>query len=128
MCELVLKNNNFVLVLVFHSLKLLLLQVLNNKCGHTLTLAIIYHAVARKCGVKIKLIAFPNHLYLEWKDDTNVHNKLYTISLATGELKPKQQCPFTSRDNEQTFSYCSRTLLKYIYTHYLVTVGAIKTW
>ncbi|XP_047510439.1 F-box only protein 21-like isoform X1 [Pieris napi] len=104
-----------------------IVKVLTKKCGHAVAMAAIYHAVARKCGVNIKLIAFPNHLFLEWVDDLSP-NKLYTISLDTGELKAKRRCPFSQVNEHTNYSYCSHSFLKYIYSNYLGTMGAIRNW
>ncbi|XP_038215395.1 uncharacterized protein LOC119834926 [Zerene cesonia] len=106
-----------------------IVKVLKNKCGNAIVMAAIYQAVARKCGVKLELIAFPNHLFLEWLDDTDPHNVLlFTISLETGELQPKRRCPFSSSTQRSNYSYCPDSLLQYVYSSYLITMGAIRNW
>ncbi|CAK1552040.1 unnamed protein product [Leptosia nina] len=105
-----------------------IVKVLKNKCGHAIALAVIYQAVARKCGVKIELITFQDHLFLEWIDDSDPQNVIYTINLETGELKPKRRCPFSRTNQHFNYSYCPDSLLQYIYSSYFVTMGAIRNW
>ncbi|XP_072943824.1 F-box only protein 21-like [Epargyreus clarus] len=103
-------------------------KVIDNNCGNVIVVATIYQAVASRCGASCELIVFPNHLFLEWND----HNipQLYNIDLATGEMHPKRCCPFgfTQNNRATKYSYCPDSLLQYIYSSYLITMGAIRSW
>ncbi|VVC87417.1 uncharacterized protein LOC126966848 [Leptidea sinapis] len=106
-----------------------IVKALKNKCSNGIVLAAIWQAVARKCGVKLELIAFPNHLFLEWMDDYDEKNvRWYTISMSTGELIPKRRCPFSQTNARSNYSYCPDSLLQYVYSSFLLTMGAIRNW
>jgi hypothetical protein len=104
-------------------------QVLKHKCSSVITVAAMYHAVASRCNVSCELVAFPNHLFLEWRDLSNKQNTVvYSIDLTTGELKPKRRCPFSKTDHTTSYKYCPDSLLQYIYSSFHLSMGAIKNW
>ncbi|XP_028170077.1 F-box only protein 21-like [Ostrinia furnacalis] len=106
-----------------------IVKVLKLRCSDLIIVGIIYQSVAKRFGVHSELISFPYHLFLEWVDTTDVTRPLvYTIDLDTGDMKPKRRCPFSGTQTSKLNKYCPDSLLKYIYTAFQVTMGAIKNW
>ncbi|XP_026758058.1 F-box only protein 21-like [Galleria mellonella] len=106
-----------------------IIKVLENKIGNAIVVGAIYHAVARKCNVKCELVAFPNHLFLEWRpnwDDPNA--PAYTIDLNNGELKPKRRCPFSQNNHSNRYEYHPDALLQSIYSSFRMSMGSIEDW
>lgn len=101
-------------------------QVFHNRCGNLIVAAVIFQAVARGCGVHVELIAFPNHLFLEWRSPQRMMT--YKIDLESGELIPPGRCPFAPSTYRQEYQYSSDGFLQYIVTAFLMTMGAIKNW
>lgn len=103
------------------------MQVLTNRCGNVIVVGAIYHAMARRCGVKCEMVAFPNHLFLEWRDISDpARPVLYTVELGTGNLKLKRRCPFSQVNQHSNYKYCPDSLLQYIYSSLHMTMGAIR--
>ncbi|XP_059054188.1 uncharacterized protein LOC131848383 [Achroia grisella] len=107
-----------------------IIKVLDNRIGNTIVIGAIYHAVAKKCGVKCELVAFPNHMFLEWRSNWDDRNApAYTIDLNNGELKPKGRCPFSHTNNRNNrYEYHPDALLQYIYSCYRMSMGSIEDW
>ncbi|XP_048479740.1 uncharacterized protein LOC105391122 [Plutella xylostella] len=102
-------------------------RTIKTGCGHAAAVAIIYSGVARRCGVRIELIAFPHHLYLEYR--TTYHplsTPAYVINLNTGDIGKKQQCPFSSGVNDGDIKYNSKSLLDYLARVFRENMGAIQ--
>ncbi|KAM3963397.1 F-box only protein 21 [Aphomia sociella] len=105
-----------------------IVKALKNKVGNAIVVASIYQAVARKCGVRCQLVAFPNHMFLEWRPNWNDPNSpAFTIDLNNGELKRKGQCPF-SQNRNNVYEYDPDALLHSIYTSFRITMGFIDNW
>ncbi|XP_069365333.1 F-box only protein 21 isoform X3 [Maniola hyperantus] len=99
-------------------------RVIDENDGNVISYGAIYQAVAKRFGLKCELIAFPNHLFLEWQS-SDEPNQLYTIELFNGEVKPKRRCPF-SQGPERNYEYCPDSLLQFIYSSYMKSKGPIK--
>ncbi|KAL6258063.1 hypothetical protein P5V15_009980 [Pogonomyrmex californicus] len=72
--------------------------VLKNKIGNSITLAVIFHSVARRLGVRCDLIFVPTHHFLSWKPNTeNSEDEeyLYIDILQGGAIRSKNDCPRT---------------------------------
>ncbi|XP_047528305.1 F-box only protein 21-like [Vanessa atalanta] len=102
-----------------------LAKVIEESNGNIITYAVIYHAVAKRLGVKCDLIAFPNHLFLEWQNNEDPSTPLFTIDLITGSVNPKRRCPF-SQSASSEYEYVPDSLLQYIYSSYMKSKGAIR--
>ncbi|XP_034840051.1 F-box only protein 21 isoform X1 [Maniola hyperantus] len=101
-----------------------IVKVIDENDGNVISYGAIYQAVAKRFGLKCELIAFPNHLFLEWQS-SDEPNQLYTIELFNGEVKPKRRCPF-SQGPERNYEYCPDSLLQFIYSSYMKSKGPIK--
>ncbi|CAB3224531.1 unnamed protein product [Arctia plantaginis] len=104
-----------------------IVKVFYNRCGNLIVAAVIFQAVARGCGVHVELIAFPNHLFLEWRSPMQ-RTLTYKIDLESGELIPQGRCPFAPSTYRQEYKYSPDEFLQYIVTAFLMTMGAIKNW
>ncbi|XP_049867333.1 F-box only protein 21-like [Pectinophora gossypiella] len=105
-----------------------IMKVLSGNCGNVIAIGSVYNAVAKIFGINCELIAFPNHLFLEWRDCSERQPKLYTIELATGDIHPKRRCPFSQGGPVSTYKYYADSLLQYIYSVFHASMGAIKNW
>ncbi|XP_063359474.1 F-box only protein 21-like [Cydia amplana] len=106
-----------------------IVKVLDNKCGNVLVVTAIYQAVAKKCGVNCELIAFPNHLFLEWRDNSDPKNpQVYTVEPSSGELNRRRRCPFSQNGPTTNYRYCPDSLLQYICSSFHMSMGAIRNW
>nr|XP_012220290.1 PREDICTED: F-box only protein 21-like [Linepithema humile]XP_012220292.1 PREDICTED: F-box only protein 21-like [Linepithema humile] len=75
--------------------------VLKNKIGTAVTLATIYHSVARRLGVRCDLMSFPTHFFLCWRakyHTTNLKEQkcFYIDVLRDGSMLSRNDCPIIS--------------------------------
>ena len=103
-------------------------QVIRSSHGNIFTFGAIFQAVAQRFGIDCELKVFPNHLFLDWRNNDESSKPLYTVDLLTGELKQKRQCPFSTKSGFSETKYCPDSLLQYIYTSYMKTKSPIKNW
>ncbi|CAH2259104.1 jg9965 [Pararge aegeria aegeria] len=118
--------NNSKVSEAYSSKTLDIVKVIDENDGNLISYGAIYEAVAKRFGLKCELIAFPNHLFLEWQS-SDKPNEYYTIELSNGDIKPKRCCPF-AHGTQNNYSYCPDSLLKYIYSSYMKTKGPIKSY
>lgn len=102
--------------------------MVNTNCGNVAVVAAIYEAVARRCGVRCDLVVFPNHLFLEWKEDYEQNvSQSYIVNLNNGGiLERKRQCPFSQINNHQTIKYSPHSLLQHLLKSFNESMGAIR--
>lgn len=72
--------------------------VLENKNGNAVSLAIVFHSVARRLGIRCDLISFPSHFFLSWKSKYNTTNPedeecFYIDVLHRGSILSRNDCP-----------------------------------
>ncbi|KAI8435011.1 hypothetical protein MSG28_003447 [Choristoneura fumiferana] len=104
-----------------------IVRVLNTKVGNVIVVTAIYQAVAKKCGVNCELIAFPNHLFLEWRDNSDPKNpQVFTVDPTSGELNRRRRCPFSQNGPATNYRYCPDSLLQYICSSFHMSMGAIR--
>lgn len=104
-------------------------QVIKSKRGNIIVLGAIYHAVSRRCGVKCELVVFPNHLFLEFRNDWDDPNSApYTVDLQNGDLNLKRRCPFSQNSLTTRYKYYPESLLQTIYSGFHMSTGYIKDW
>ncbi|CAG9783731.1 unnamed protein product [Diatraea saccharalis] len=104
-------------------------QALKYNCASFITMAVIYNAVANRCCVGCKLVSFPSHLFLEWRDMSDIRQTVpYSIDLGSGELRPKRRCPFSKTDHIATYKYCPDSLLQYIYSVFNSCKEGVRDW
>ncbi|CAH0720745.1 unnamed protein product, partial [Brenthis ino] len=101
-------------------------RVIKDSHGNIFTFGAIYQAIAERFGINCELKVFPNHLFLDWRNNEEPNKPLYTIDLLTGELKPKKQCPFARTSGFSDTKYCPDSLLQYIYSSYMKSKAPIK--
>ncbi|CAH0604672.1 unnamed protein product [Chrysodeixis includens] len=100
-------------------------QVWQRRYGNVITVAVIYQAVASRCGVHCELIAFPNHLFLEWRDP-DVKGVVYKIDVTSGNISQKGRCPYSRGVVRDDIRFCPDTFLQYIITSFLMAMGVMK--
>ncbi|GBP30705.1 F-box only protein 21 [Eumeta japonica] len=104
-----------------------IVKVMNSKYANAVLVLSIFAAVARQCGVRCDLIAFPDHLFLEWKESFTEPSIAFHINHVNGELEKKRQCPFAS-SNMRQYKYNPDYLLHYLYSSYAKSMGSIRDW
>lgn len=104
-----------------------IVKVFQTRSGHIIAIAVLYQAVARQCGVHCELIAFPNHLFLEWRSPVE-QMQTYKIDLETGEIHPQGRCPYAPTSFRKEYKYNPDAFIQYIVSTFLMTMGAIKNW
>ncbi|XP_029168220.1 F-box only protein 21-like isoform X2 [Nylanderia fulva] len=72
--------------------------VLEKKNGNAVSLAIVFHSVARRLGIRCDLISFPSHFFLSWKSKYNTTNPedeecFYIDVLHRGSILTRNDCP-----------------------------------
>ena len=72
--------------------------VLEKKNGNAVSLAIVFHSVARRLGIRCDLISFPSHFFLSWKSKYNTTNPedeecFYIDVLHRGSILSRNDCP-----------------------------------
>lgn len=87
----------------------------------------MYQAVADRCGVHCELIAFPNHLFLEWHDPSTP-GVVYKVDLLSGAISQKGRCPYERRGAlmRNDIKFCPNTFLQYIVSSFLMSIGTLK--
>ncbi|KAK0090464.1 hypothetical protein PV325_000128 [Microctonus aethiopoides] len=73
-------------------------QVLENKRGIPITLAIIFESAARRLGVRCEPVSFPAHFLLRWKERYNIPESdqvesFYIDVFNGGQFLTKNSCP-----------------------------------
>ncbi|KYM95269.1 F-box only protein 21 [Cyphomyrmex costatus] len=73
--------------------------VLENKVGDAVSLAIIFHSVTRRLGVRCNLISFPTHFFLSWKPKSITEKSeeecFYIDIFHGGAIVGRNDCPRT---------------------------------
>lgn len=101
-------------------------KMYERKCGNVITIAVLYQAVARECGVRCELIAFPNHLFVEWRDPKE-NRRAYKVNLINGNLQLQGRCPY-SRGPVSEYQYNPDGFVQHLVSVFLSSMGAIKNW
>ncbi|OWR45422.1 F-box only protein 21 [Danaus plexippus plexippus] len=99
-----------------------IVKVIEEGDGEAVVYSAIYQAVARYFGIECEMVAFPNHLFLTWRDKENSYRE-YTIDLHTGQLKPKGKCPYSQK---MTFGYGPDPLIHYLLSLYMTSKGSYR--
>ncbi|XP_020283879.1 F-box only protein 21-like [Pseudomyrmex gracilis] len=70
--------------------------VLQYRCGHFISLAVIFIGVARRLGLRCEVSDIPSHFFLKWKPKYNENENeinLYIDLLNRGNLRDFTDCP-----------------------------------
>lgn len=107
-------------------------QTIKSNSGHGASLGAIFQAIARGFGITTcHLIAFPNHLYLEWRARKGFRIETMQISLDTGELRMTGHCPFSAMmntNNRVSYHFSAESFIQYIIAYYLRHMGDYTGW
>ncbi|XP_068629401.1 F-box only protein 21-like [Battus philenor] len=126
--QVIFQQRRMIVTLVANLETLDIRKVWNNNFGHQTVIYAMFRAVALRCGAKCELLVFSNHLFLEWRCNDNPRSpQVFTININSGELEPIRRCPF-AHNNMAQYKYNADSLLQSLYTSYVKSMGAIKSW
>ncbi|XP_066546213.1 F-box only protein 21 isoform X1 [Amia ocellicauda] len=86
-------------------------QVLIRRTGIPISLSVLYLTLARKVGVKMEPVNFPNHFLLRWcqqhKGSTDIYDYVYIDAFGKGKQLTAKECEYLIGHQVTSDYYCA---------------------